>query len=817
MEHGLPEEPSNRYGDTHSELSGSAANVVQSHQVSGGVHFHSAAPVRPGSVPRQLPADVRGFVNRRADLARLDTLMAQRDQSPTLALCMITGTAGVGKTSLALHWAHRARERFPDGQLYVNLRGYDPRAPLGPGEALERFLRALDVPATSIPSDLEDRSAQFRSQVAKRRLLIVLDNAATVGQIRPLLPGAAECVVLVTSRNRLAGLMVRDGAHRLDLETLASDEAVALVRDTTENYRPTDDPGELAELARLCVGLPLALRIAAERAASRPYLRLSDLIADLRSESSLWDALSTDEDSDSVRTVFAWSYRALDPEAARLFRLLGLHPGDDFTVESAAALAAHPVRETRHLLDVLAGAHLLEQKVPGRYQFHDLLRAYSTGQAHHDETPDDRHAALAHVLDWYLHTATAAASTQNITEVMDVGPLPEGVTPLSFADHAEALRWYRDEQGNLLDVARVARDIGRGDVSWKIFAVLHALQVDRSPFDDWFALGDIALTEVRAQGDRVGEALILMALGTAHNKANRTGAAIGLLQTALTIYRDTGMRSREAESINSLGLTFLRRRDLDGARSQFSRLREVADASSHPGWKAFAAANLASTYIELDEPQKAIDSASEALVLGGGVGLDPVARFDPLLDLSRAHRVLGRCEEALGFTEQARAIADELDNPVLQGAALLELGLVQRAYGRNSDALATYQRCAAIHREIGDRNREAQAMGATGETYQELGRPEQAADFHRIAVMAQRDLGNRWFLALALNNLATALDQTGAADQARHQRREAMAALTGFTDPKAVKLRETLVRRVGHPEGESGNGPHHPGSERKSV
>ncbi|MDT0342260.1 ATP-binding protein [Streptomyces litchfieldiae] len=399
-----------RPGGTHAELSGTSRDVVQAGQVSGGIHFHGPVP-GDTPTPRQLPGDVRGFVNRTAELEQLNAVLTDGGGDPVVvSVCVIAGTAGAGKTSLAIRWAHRIEERFPDGQLYVNLRGYDPGEPVTAQEALHRFLTALGVPAPAIPADVDASAALFRSLLAGRRMLIVLDNAASVAQVRPLLPGSAGCLVIVTSRSRLPGLAIRDGAHRLTLGTLPESEAIALLRAVTAGYRPEDDADKLAELARLCARLPLALRIAAERAAGYPHLRLDDLIAELRDESSLWDALSAGdgEDADAVRTVFAWSYRALSDQAARLFRLLGLHPGPEFGLPAAAALAGVGTGKTRQLLNSLVEAHLLQQTMPDRYEFHDLLRAYASDQVQRDEPAEERTAALRRVLDWYVHTADAA-------------------------------------------------------------------------------------------------------------------------------------------------------------------------------------------------------------------------------------------------------------------------------------------------------------------------------------------------------------------------------------------------------------------------
>jgi hypothetical protein len=381
----------------------------------------------------------------------------------------------------------------------------------------------------------------------------VLDNAASVGQVRPLLPGTASCLALVTSRSRLAGLAVRDGAHRLGLDVLPERESILLLRTFTAEYRREDDPVELAELARLCARLPLALRIAAERAAGRPRMPLSELIADLRDESSLWDALSTenDEEADTVRTVFAWSYRALPPDAARLFRVLGLHPSPEFDISAAAALAGATAGRVRHLLDALVGAHMLEQIGPTRYQFHDLLRAYATDQAHHEESEQDQHAALHRVFTWYLHTGQAAKDTitpGGIVLPIDLEPLGDGVEVSTFADYDLAVDWYETERTNLIAAVHGAVEAGFDRIAWQIPSVLARIYTNRDPVNVWLSTEQIALTAVRRLADRYGEAVILDNLGIRFRVSNRLGEAADRHRLALAIFRDIPDQFGEARS-----------------------------------------------------------------------------------------------------------------------------------------------------------------------------------------------------------------------------------------------------------------------------
>lgn len=732
-------------GNTRSELSGTAGDVVQARDVSGGIHFHP--PRRPDGgrvpVPRQLPRGIRDFVGREGEDARLDAFLARPSGGPPEVVA-ITGTAGVGKTSLAVRWAHRIQDQFPDGALYVNLRGYGPEAPASPAEALEGLLRSLEVPAGSVPSGLEERAALYRSLLASRRALVVLDNAATAGQVRPLLPGTGGCLVVVTSRSRLSGLVARDGARRLPLDILSAPEAVELVRVTTNGYRPPDDAVELAELAGLCAGLPLALRIAAERAASHPHHRLADLIADLRGESSLWDALSTDdgEEADSVRAVFTWSYRALPPPAARLFRLLGLLPGAEFGVGVAAALAGQPEGMIRRLLDLLAGAHLLQPSGTDRYRFHDLLRAYSADQAHTEEPSEDQRLAMHRVLTWYLHAARAASSAvQDIYSALEPDPLAPGVEPPVLVDAGAAWAWYRAERASLPSVVRSASHHGFDRIAWQIPVALHALHSESGASDDWFTMGAVALEAARRDGDRTGEALSHNTLGLACVRAfqargERRSQAEEHLLAAQAGFRAAGHQAEELEAVNNLGLMYLIGRQLPEARDRFEEMVRIAAEAGEDAWQAVALGNLAPTLLYLGEPRASADFAVRALAAHRALGRNPSACVDPLLSLSEAHRLMGRPDEALARAREALALAEEAGGRVWRAPALLRLGHALRAAGRPQEALDAYQECAVAYRANGDRLGEADALRAAGDAHMDMGHVQEAAGFHQVSTVA---------------------------------------------------------------------------------
>ncbi|MFE2755845.1 ATP-binding protein [Actinosynnema sp. NPDC059335] len=728
-----------------------------------------------------------------------DLLALRDDDRDAVAAVVVAGTAGVGKTSLAVRWAHRARRRFPDGQLYVNLRGYDPGEPVTPDQALDRFLRALDVRHDAIPTDLEAKAALYRSLLAGRRMLIVLDNAATVSQVRPLLPGTAECLVVVTSRSRLSGLMSRDGARRLSLELLPEAESVELIRSVTADYRTGDDPGEIAELARLCARLPLALRIAAERAASRPHMPLSSLIQDLRDESGLWDALSTgdDDEAGAVRTVFAWSYRALPEAAARLFRLLGLHPGPDFGVPAVAALAGVSAADARHQLDALVGAHLLEQTAPDRYQFHDLLRAYAIDQVNTAESLEVRQACLKRLILWYLHTADAAnAVMQTHTQRPSLDPLEAEVEVLAFTGHGAAVRWYEAEYDNLLAATNAAVRAGMDDLAWRLPVVAKSYGAANSSMRENERGMEVALAAARRVGDGSGQAMILSTLGGIAARQQRTVEAIEHHNAALEIRRRSGDREGEAISLANLGIVHLFRRDFDVAAEYFERVGTIHREAGERRRAAIPLYNLADARIGQGRFQEAVSAAREAVAIGRAIG-DRYGESIAMAVLARAESASGRFDRALGSMHAALAIVRELKNVLLEGYDLVELGRMQLAVGDTAGALESYQRAAAIHRSLGDRSREAQALDGAGEVYQVLGRHEEAVDFHRRAVADLRPLGDAWQLGLALRHLGDALRRTGAIAEAHEAWEEALSLLSGFSDWLASTVRREVESALG--------------------
>ncbi|WP_344432163.1 ATP-binding protein [Amycolatopsis minnesotensis] len=775
-----------------------SAQVLAPAEIARGDVLLHPSPPPASSTPHLLPGEIQAFVNRVIALERLDAVFAEYQRDPHApGLVLISGTAGVGKTSLAVHWAHRVHNQFSKGSLYVDLRGYGPYSPAQPMDVLGRFMRALGIPVADIALDIDDRVDQYRSLVAGRKILIILDNAATVTQVRPLLPGVSGPLVLITSRNLLSGLAARDGALRLPLNLLTESESVDLLMATIRDYRPVDHADDVAQLARLCARLPLALRIAAERAAARPMMPLDELIADLREESSLWDALSLEDEDEAnrVRSVFSWSYRALPPDAARLFRLLGVHPGQDISVDGASALCAQPARTTRRLLDHLVGTHLLERTGPDRYQFHDLLRAYAGDQAQHVERSES-YLALVRILTWYLHTAAAVvAATQTFFPAIPLKSPEENIAPLAFASATEATSWYLNEAENIRSAATAAASHSLDTIAWQFPAVLMPIHVVRNSFDDWFALGRIGIDAARRLHNRHAEAWMLSTLGFAYSQSGQNVKAGQYLGEAILGHQETGDYFGEINCVSALGWVYLRTRNLPRAIQYFGQAEGLARRHDDPRWRHVCLSNTATAQLEAGNLEVAAEYAQQALVVMRRMRADKRLEFDKLLNLARTHRERNQPGDAAQYLAEAILVADETSGS-FQARALLEEGHQHYSGGRLEDAMTVYQKASALFRELPDRVGEAQIFDAVGRIYRETGRVEQALEFHGRAAVIFEKLNRTFDQATALEHVARAHDILGDHGQSQTCWVEALDLLAGFDDPRAIALKELIQRAL---------------------
>ncbi len=655
-------------------------------------------------VPAQLPANVDVFTGRSNELAELDRLLAVTSGTSTAVMIfVISGIAGVGKTALAVRWAHRVQDRFPDGQLYVNLRGYDPGPPVIPEQALDGFLRALDVSVEKMPHGVEEKAGLYRSLLDGRRVLVVLDNAITAEQVRPLLPGSAGCLVVVTSRNRLSGLSVRDGAHRVNLDSLRLAEAIMLLREIIGVTRLDAELDMAVELARQCTCLPLALRISAERTASHPYITLADLVSEFADEHDRLDALVADDDEvTAVRSVFFWSYRTLAPAVARMFRLLGLHAGPDISLPVAAALAGITPHQARQLLDVLTSVHLLEEAGRDRYRFHDLLRVYAAERAAAEETDHTRATAVQRMLAWYLYTADAAVRAFSPPHLrVSLDPLEATCIPLAFISHVHALEWCETERPNLVAATRQAAEYGQHITAWKLPVVLWDFFTMRKHWADWITTHQIGLAAAQQIDDRNGEGWILNNLGVAYRDVRRFEEAIDCFQRALTIRQEAGGRSGE-------------------------------------GWVLY---NLGETHRVLGRFEEAIDYLKQALSIGRAAG----QRWGEgwvLNMLGDACRGLGRFEEALDYLQQALTIRQEIDDQVGKGWTLNMLGVVYRELGRFEKAIDYFHQALMISHQDNIPGLEGHNLSCLGDVFQDTGQLGAAQTHWCQALTIFEDLGD---------------------------------------------------------------------------
>jgi DNA-binding SARP family transcriptional activator/Tfp pilus assembly protein PilF len=650
----------------------------------------------PGVVsPRQLPADVAGFTGRVTDLARLDALLSDGQLGRTVMISAIDGTAGVGKTALAVHWAHHVRDKFPDGQLYINLRGYAPTPPLRPIDALSGFLRALGVPGDQVPGDLDRAAEAYRELLTDRQVLVVLDNAASAEQVRPLLPDAGGCLALITSRDALGGVVA--GVHRLVLDVLAPDDARELLARMLGEERVAAEPDAAAELARLCAHLPLALRIAAANLADDE--RIADYATRLGAGDRLAVLAVEGDEQAAVRATFDLSYAGLPVPAQRMFRLLGLTPGPEVTADVAASLAAGPPEEARRLLDRLTAAHLIDERVPGRFAFHDLLRLYAGEMLDEHETDAERQAALHRMFDHYLQVSFAADRLLSPYRTpTPLPPAPPGVVPAGLADADQALAWFTAEQAVLPSVIARAADTGFDLYAADLAARITDFLNRRAQWQELVSIQEPARMAAQRLGDQ-----------------RREGRALGFL---------------------ALAYTWLRR--YDEAEQHLRRGAELY--GDHPaGGKMHL--DLGLVYDRQGRYPEALAEARQALEVFRAVDY----RIGQARALSAVGWVLcelGDYQEALASCREALALFEEVDDKMGLGSTWDSTGYVHHHLGQYDEAIACYRRALALYSELGDRRFEQTALIHIGDAYLAAGNHDAARDALRAALVIADEIGD---------------------------------------------------------------------------
>lgn len=625
--------------------------------------------------PRQLPAPISHFAGRAAELRTLAALLAQiADGSRALMTVAIGGTAGVGKTALAVQFAHQSAEMFPDGQLYLNMRGFDPGPPLKAEDALHGMLTALGVRAEQMPSRLDAMAGMYRSLLAERRVILVLDNVKEEQQVRPLLPGGPGCMVLITSRKRLTGLAATDDADLINLDVLTDPEAYQLLAARLGRPQVDAEPDAIVELAALCARLPLALGIIAARAAARPTFRLGTFAEELRRAECRLDALDNSDSLASIRAVLSWSYLQLRDPVARMFRLLSNHPGPEISVAAAASLSACTAAQARSLMRELTCWHMLAECTPDRFTFHDLLRAYSADLAASLDNGANRGAA-ERVLDHYLHTAYKAAMLlKPAPDPIQLAPPISGTAPERIADYQQAMAWFRAEHEvllNMVEQAGASRSDPRG---WQLPWALEGFLDLQGHWNELATSQRTALATAQRLGDHAAAAHAQRHIGHACFWLGFANDARGHLSSALVLYKLVG------DCISQ-------------ARVELDLVRVLESA---------------------DRYNDALDHSNQALSLfranshrsGEAYALNAVGW---------CHAHLGDLPRAVASCQQALSLMLETDDQLGRACISDSLGYIHGQAGENARALACYQNAVHLYRELGDLHSQAKSLIALGD------------------------------------------------------------------------------------------------------
>nr|WP_245573330.1 BTAD domain-containing putative transcriptional regulator [Amycolatopsis benzoatilytica] len=651
-------------------------------------------------VPHQLPADLGAFAGRAADLKALRALLPEAlDDGTSTPIASVEGMGGQGKTTLSVHFAHQIADRFTGGQIFLDLRGYGPGVPVAPMVALETMLTALGVPADRIPPGLDDRAATWRTYTTGRRLLVVLDNANSTEQVRSLLPGPG-CLVVVTSRWQLRGLVATHGARRIALSELDNDEAVELLASAVGVERVEEDRAAADRFVRYCGGLPLAIRILAVRAAQFPKLPLGEFMAALPADP---DRLSTfdlgDGDETNIRAVFSYSYRVLGPSTGRLLRLLALSAGPDFSLGMAVALGARSEAETRGALDTLVSTHLLTQPKPGRYQFHDLIRAYATELSEQVDDEAERAAACTRLLDWFVGSAWNASVAMRPEPLLKLRGLTTAPGQLDFSDYHAGLGWFTEEHANLLSAVQWAFRIGRYEQCWRLAWSLFMYFAGRARVDDWRYVFETGLRAARKCGEREGEAAILNGLGVIEGVARNYGLARDYLERALAVQQELGSPQGEARARYNLAMTGRTVEDFPAAYRHGSRALEIARELKLSVFEANVLRALGDLCAMVGDYPQALSLADEALALVPA-GAPAAGRFS-LAARGRALLGLGRHVEGVECLSEAVDLFFEMGEEYEAADVLSELGTAHLRHGRTAAARDCWLRAVRLLTELG--------------------------------------------------------------------------------------------------------------------
>jgi DNA-binding SARP family transcriptional activator len=679
------------------------------------IHDQPAGTDRPTPplIPRQLPVGVRHFAGRECELAQLNGLLKHATAGATAVITAISGTGGVGKTTLAVHWAHTVADQFPDGQLHVNLRGYDPGgSPVSPAEAVREFLAALGMPATQLPAAPDAQAALYQSLLAGRRILILLDNARDAAQVRPLLPTAAGCLAIITSRSALPGLATAAEVSPVPLGLASDAEADAMLSARLGRDRVAAEPEAVAEIIELCARLPLALAITAARAATSPSVPLAALAAEMTSAQDRLDALDLGDPATSMRAVFSWSTGQLSGPAARTFRLLGLHPGSDITGSAAASLAGVPSAEAQLLLTELLNAGLLAEHSPGRFVFHDLLRVFAAEQAAVAETAASQRAAIARCLDHYLYSARHAGAMifGPGLPLPDLPPVSDArITPEYPQASREAVAWFEAEHQVLVAATTFASSSGLDSYAWQIPCTMTQYFRAVARARDWEVLNRIALAAAERLGDQDAMGRVRFSIGTFHRISGAFHDAIAEFERSMACFRATGDELSQAAVHMGISMAHVSGRptlppgrvDADAraalthARAALAIYRRAGDGTGQER----ALKDLSEHYLALGELLTAEECCKEAIRLAIETG-HHAGEAEARATMGRISYGLGRYDKAIEYYLQFLGIWSEAGIPIRPANILEDLGDAYLAAANVAAARAAWREVIEIGQQL---------------------------------------------------------------------------------------------------------------------
>ncbi|WP_433467656.1 tetratricopeptide repeat protein [Spirillospora sp. CA-128828] len=769
--------------------------------VSGDKHVHMAAAPDVEEPPRQLPLDVPGFAGRHAVLAQLNALV--RTAGPAPVIIALTGMPGIGKTALAVHWAHLVSDHFPDGQLFIDLRGHSRRGALPPREALGQALRTLRVPSSRLPVDEDELAALYRSRLADKHVLIVLDDAANAQQVHPLLPGTSSCVVVVTARRKLTALVARSGARATALDLLSEEEAFELVGEVAGHKRTLEEPDATAELVQMCARLPLALRVAAANLATRPQQSVADTVHALAEGDRLSKLALGEDPGEAVGAAFDLSYRSLARELQRAFRLLGLVEGPNVAPQAVGALLGTTPEAAQRLLDRLETAGLVQEIERGRYHLHDLLREYAHSRAFKEDSSLVRTAAIQRLAMCYLTTAQQAGRfldryRRTIRQELTAPPVDPDP-----AERARHLEWFAAEQQNLTELVRQVARLEWNQLTWELADAVYDFFELRRYCHENLEVHRLGLEAAQRGANPLARFFMHHHIAVIYRELGQTQEALLEAASSLRLTIETEDRYGESAVLDNMARTHLQLSDyrmaLELGRQALDIRREISDRHA----EATTLDTLARGYQGLSEYDEAYGCATEALEIRKEIG-DLRGEAETLDNLARIYYGPGRTSESLASAERALKIRREIGDRHGEANVLNALGLIELNTGRLDGARRAAKRSLRLCYMIGDRRGSAGSLDLLSKVYLQMGLAEKALRTADRGLSLEDDVGHRFGKVVTLRNLGEILLRLDRPAEAMIQARRArdLAAQIGVRheEIKALSLLARICDAVDAPD-----------------